>query len=193
MNKLGMCVDDSYYVLPPLKGKTVLEVGCNYGKLATHIVNQGASKYLGIDIWPPEGEREKLQSPELFSRFQYGDVNNRDTLPYDQSWDVVVMFGVLYHLANPLQALINMRDLTKETLVVGTAYHLSDESFLYFEPGHRGDVTNLWYPTRKCLLRMFWWLGLVPDVKYTYPESKFFGTFHDRICIHGHKPGNPSP
>ena len=185
MKKLGMCMNSNYYVLPPLKGKTVLEIGCNEGWLATYIMEQEPTRYLGVDLWPHKSVRESIQSSELFTRFQYGDITDRNSLPYNQSWDVVIMFGVFYHLIDPLQALINLRDLTKETLVIGTAFHLGCGTFMHFEPGYWGDPSNYWYPTKECLLKMLSWLGLVSEVKFIWEESKVVGCFHDRICIHG--------
>ena len=115
--RLGLTPDNNYYCLPDLEGKRVLEVGCNAGLLARHIVNNcNPLEYRGLDPMRVPGH-----TAELHSRWMIGDIQNRNYLPLDEQWDVVICFDVLYHLLAPLQAIRNLWLLTGECLVLGTA------------------------------------------------------------------------
>ena len=193
--KLGLTLDNRYYCLPDLNGRRVLEVGCNVGLLARHIVRRHHPlEYLGIDNW-----HASEQTPELSERFRPGDIQCRDTLPLDRNWDVVLCFDVFYHLLSPLESLRNLALLTSECLVLGTAVipngrlrasndplepHYAEGPVMRFEPGFRGDPTNYLFPTEKCLVRMLRWAGFRRiERKYYYEESRVHG-FCDRVCYH---------
>jgi SAM-dependent methyltransferase len=199
--RLGLTEDNNYYRLPDLEGRRVLEVGCNVGLLARHIIRHcQPAEYLGMDAWhAPE------QTPELAPRFRTADVQRRDTLPFDRPWDVVICFDVLYHLLSPLEALRNLHDLAGECLVLGTAvlpegkilnrpdapldYHYAEGPLLRFEPGFRGDDTNYLFPTEECLRRMLTWAGFPRlERKYYYREARLKG-FCDRTTYHCWKTG----
>jgi SAM-dependent methyltransferase len=194
--RLGLTPDNRYYALPPLEGKRVLEIGCNEGWLARHIIRDHKPRvYRGIDPWlSPD------QTPELRPHWRHGDIQRRDTLPFGEKWDVVICFDVLYHLLSPLEALLNLYHLTGDCLVVGTAVipegdshspnyaiepHVAHGPLMRFEPGYRGDDTNYLFPTESCLVRMLRWAGFKRlERKYHFPETKVCGFFCDRVCYH---------
>lgn len=194
--RLGLTPDNAYYCLPDLEGKRVLEVGPNLGLLARHIVrNLKPLDYYGLDLWRPLGQTEELRS-----RWHLGDIQNRDTLPLGEKWDVVICFDVLYHLLSPLEALVNLRLLAGECLVLGTAVipegecrspnspvepHVARGPLMRFEPGYRGDAGNYLFPTESCLTRMIKWAGFPRfERKYYFKESEACGFFCDRVCYH---------
>lgn len=194
--RLGLTLDNLYYCLPDLQGKRVLEVGCNAGLLARHILRHcQPAVYRGIDPWQaPE------MTPELRPHWRYGDIQRRDSLPLDENWDIVICFDVLYHLLSPLEGLLNLYQLTGECLVLGTAVipegkstsrnfpitpHQVRGPLMRFEPGYRGDNTNYLFPTEECLTRMLEWAGFRwLRRKYYFPETKVCGFFCDRVCYH---------
>ena len=194
--RLGLTPDNRYYCLPNLEGKRVLEVGCNVGTLARHILRDCKPRdYCGLDPWlAPE------QTPELKGRWRHGDIQRRDTLPFGEKWHVVICFDVLYHLLAPLEGLLNLYHLAEECLVLGTAVipegqcyspnapvepHVAHGPLMRFEPGYRGDESNYLFPTESCLVRMLQWAGFQRlERKYHFPESKVCGFFCDRVCYH---------
>lgn len=194
---LGLTQDNNYYCIPDfVAGKRVLEIGCNDGRLARHILNNfQIVDYCGIDPW-----RAPKQTVELRPRWRPGDIERRETLPLNEKWNVVVCFDVLYHLVSPLQSLLNLHDLTSELLVLGTVVVPEGESsggikhpitphkmkgpVMRFEPGYAGDKTNFFYPTEACLIRMLEWVGFESvERKYYYKEAQN-GRFHDRACYY---------
>jgi SAM-dependent methyltransferase len=203
-SRLGLTPDNNYYRLPNLEGKRVLEIGCNEGYLARHIIqNLRPAAYCGIDPWLSPN-----QTPELCRRWRDGDIQRRDTLPLREKWDVVICFDVLYHLLSPLEAIRNLFDLTTQCLVIGTAIipegessspnwpvepHIVKGPVLRFEPGINGDPTNYLLPTERCLVRMLEWSGFENlEQKYYYFETAK-GFLCDRVCYHCWKtPALPS-
>jgi SAM-dependent methyltransferase len=196
VGRLGLTPDNAYYALPDLTGRAVLEIGCNDGYLARHIIqNLRPARYLGIDPWTGED-----QTDELRTRFRVGDIEDRATLPFDETWDVVICFDVFYHLISPLRAALHLGELTKECLVIGSAImpegkatstafpiepHDAIGPIFRFEPGYNGDPTNYLYPTERCLIRVFEWAGFErTERKYYYEESKIRGYMSDRVCLH---------
>jgi tRNA (mo5U34)-methyltransferase len=78
-------------------------------------------------------------------------------MPLDESFDIVLYLGVLYHMKDPLGSLERLAVVTKELAVietecVGVPGH---ESALceFFESNElAGDVTNWWVPNERALL-----------------------------------------
>jgi SAM-dependent methyltransferase len=200
--RLGLTPDNNYYCLPDLEGRRVLEIGCNEGYLARHILrNLKPLDYCGIDPWIGSN-----QTPELRPRFRQGHIQRRETLPMNERWDVVICFDVLYHLLSPLEAILNLYELTGECLVIGTTIipegesnspnypiepHIVKGPVFRFEPGYNGDESNFLYPTEQCLIRMLEWASFEKlEPKYYYKDSAS-GYFHDRACYHSWKTAAP--
>ena len=74
-------------------------------------------------------------------------VVRKDFTQIEESFDIVLFLGILYHQRNPLDALKHLSRLTRECAVVETHY-LKDESrpILRFYPGSslNSDPTNYW-------------------------------------------------
>ena len=70
-------------------------------------------------------------------------------------YDIVLFYGVLYHLTDPIAALKKVFNLTKEFALIETAYCKSDSQDCLWEyaPFREGDETNYWYPTYWGLLK----------------------------------------
>ncbi len=108
-----------------------------------------------IDFWDPSLPRKRgfdLAKEALGSRveaivsdFMTTDLNDLGV------FDIALYLGVLYHMQEPLTALVRLRKVTREVAVIETeAIHLPGHSaapLLEFEPGdelRRGDYGN-WY------------------------------------------------
>jgi 2-polyprenyl-3-methyl-5-hydroxy-6-metoxy-1,4-benzoquinol methylase len=94
-----------------LRGKRVLDVGCRDGKFSFEAEKLGAAEVIGIDndvsramvefLIPFFNSKVKLQEMNLFEL-------TPDTLG---KFDVVLFFGVLYHLRYPFWALKRLKDV----------------------------------------------------------------------------------
>jgi len=156
-----------------LRGKTVLDIGCNGGFYSMEMKRRGADRVLGIDF-----DDEYLAQARFAAQVVGLDIEFRKLSVYDiaqlgEKFDVVLFMGVLYHLRHPLLALdLLYEHATKDLLVFQSLmrgsgevgrfepnYHFwetemfDDARFprMYFiEHSYSQDPTNWWIPNRAC-------------------------------------------
>src|SRR3954467_8951752 len=109
-----------------LKGRTVLDIGCNAGFYSIEMKKRGADRVVGIDF-----DERYLAQARLAAEVRGLDIEFRQLSVYDvaqlgERFDVVILMGVLYHLRHPLLAL----DLIHE--------HVARDLFL-FQSMQRGS------------------------------------------------------
>ncbi len=90
------------------KGKTVLDVGCGTGLMASLIGKAGAKKVLGLDFSPEAilKAKEAYSLPNL--EFQAENFEKHKDTYY-----IIVSLGTLEHMDNPFEALQRMKKLLK--------------------------------------------------------------------------------
>ncbi|MFN2621649.1 MAG: DUF1698 domain-containing protein [Chthoniobacterales bacterium] len=105
-----------------LKGKSVLDVGCNSGFYCVEAKRRGAQRVLGVD-----GQRQHIRQA-LFVRKVLGlDLEFRRFSVYDLDpatvgvFDITLALGLVYHLKHLVLALERLYDVTRGSLVVETA------------------------------------------------------------------------
>jgi tRNA (mo5U34)-methyltransferase len=157
-----------------LKGKSVLDIGCNAGFYSIEMKRRGAEQVVAIDSDDRYLEQARLASEVLGLRdieFRKLDVYNVGRL--GRRFDLVIFMGVLYHLRHPLLALDLIREHvagdmmlfqsmqrgSKNVLKLDEDYEFS-ETDLFFESSYpklhfvereyAGDWTNWWVPNRAC-------------------------------------------
>jgi tRNA (mo5U34)-methyltransferase len=156
-----------------LRGRTVLDIGCNAGFHAIEMKRRGAARVVGID----EDERYLAQAG-LACEVTGCEVELRRLSIYDvallgETFDVVLLMGVLYHLRHPLLALDLVRaHVARDMLVFQSLQRGSSEvaglredyefedTDLFHNPGfprlhfvereYAHDWTNWWIPNRAC-------------------------------------------
>jgi tRNA (mo5U34)-methyltransferase len=164
-----------------LSGKTVLDIGTTNGGGAFEAERRGARSVLATDIVPAswfgfDQIRDFLGSKVEFrqlSVYELGSV-------LVEKFDVVLFWGVLYHLRHPLLAIDNVRDVTRELLLLETA--VADDqlpaeargvAFARFyrddELGH--DASNWFSPTVAAVLDWCSSAGLAPELTAAWPPA----------------------
>jgi SAM-dependent methyltransferase len=105
---------------PDLAGKSVLDLGCNYGYFCFEAERRGAARVVGTDIDPDNLAKCRLLADCLGSRAEFlrHDVE-RDPMP--GGFDYVLCLNLLHHLRNPLAALDRLVEATRECLVLEVA------------------------------------------------------------------------
>ena len=130
-----------------LRGGALLDVGCNSGYNAIHAAAHFGMRATGIDVSKRHIEVSRflaglagvqpdflLASAETFTRIM--------------AFDVVLHFGTLYHLPNPLLSLQttfgNLKPGGWLALETQTYDDPADPNLCYFMHGHNNDKTNFW-------------------------------------------------
>jgi tRNA (mo5U34)-methyltransferase len=156
-----------------LRGKTILDIGCNAGFYSIEMKRRGADRVVAIDF-----DESYLAQARFAAEVNEVDIEFRQMSVYDvaqlgEKFDVVVFMGVLYHLRHPLLALDlihehvagdlllfqSMQRGSNAVMPMKEDYHFWEtEMFenpgfpqMYFiERKYSGDITNWWIPNRAC-------------------------------------------
>ena len=160
-----------------LRGKSVLDVGCNAGFYSLEMKRRGAARVLGID-----SDERYLAQARFAASVNEMDIEFRQLSVYEvgtlgETFDIVLFLGVLYHLRHPLLALDLLREhVVGDLLVVQSmlrgesraepleADYAFEETSIFEKPGfpkmyfiekkYSGDETNWWIPNAPCLEAM---------------------------------------
>ena len=139
-----------------LTGQTVLDIGTTNGWCAFEAERRGASRVVAVDIYSParfgfSNLRELLKSRVEFVQ---GSVYELPEILMEK-FDLVLFFGVLYHLRHPLLALDRLRELVRGELALESAVcdfenpALAEQTYVRFYRGAElgKDASNWFAPT----------------------------------------------
>jgi tRNA (mo5U34)-methyltransferase len=167
-----------------LRGKSVLDIGCNAGFYSLELKRRGAARVLGID---PD---ERYLAQARFAAEVHGlEIDYRQMSVYEvpqlqERFDLVLFMGVLYHLRHPLLALDlihehvvadrllfqSMQRGATEIAAVEPDYPFAERQVFeqpgfprmsFIEHSYAGDPTNWWVPNRACAEAMLRSAGFV--------------------------------
>ena len=156
-----------------LRGRTVLDIGCNAGFFSIKMKERGADRVVGID-----SDARYLAQARLAADVSGVDIEFRQMTVYDvahlhEHFDLVLFMGVLYHLRYPLLALDLLHDhvvddlLLFQSMLRGSAdvmpiendYPFAETALFerpefpklhFIEHKYSADETNWWVPNRAC-------------------------------------------
>jgi tRNA (mo5U34)-methyltransferase len=142
-----------------LSGLRALDIGSSDGFFSMTLRQRGA-EVVALDYRPKElhgfGVMERLTG----LRFDYRQGNLYDiTQEKFGSFDIVLFFGVLYHLPDMLKALAILRSVCSGEMFLEThcAVDLTPDiaaARYYRERTLNNDFTNFWSPNPRCLVDM---------------------------------------
>ncbi len=165
----------------------VLDIASATGQLSMRAVDAGFGRVLSSEIRANQVAQQQLILQSLQdSRYRNTiEVMHDPTSADDEAFpagyaafapDAVFSFGLLYHLANPLQHLINLRDITRRVAVVYTMTHISPFSkrAWYLTVENKGWITKAtsgvsWTPHYLEVIRLAREVGF-RRVTLAYPE-----------------------
>lgn len=158
-----------------LRGKTVLDIGCNAGFYSLQLHARGA-RVTGIEHDPHYLAQARFAAGIVGAEIEYLEMDVYDVDRLGRTFDYVLFLGVLYHLRHPLYALEKVTSVVGERLVVQSMLRGSMEVFpvaadypiterevfheegfpaMYFiEQRYAGDPTNWWIPNRAAMEAM---------------------------------------
>ncbi len=188
-----------------LRGRAVLDIGCNAGFYSIEMKRRGAERVVALDSDP-----DYLKQARFAAEVSDVDIEVRELSVYDvgalgERFDLVLFLGVLYHLRHPLLALDLIhehvaRDLlvfqsmqrgSAETLGLEEDYAFTDVEVFdrpgfpklhFIERRYAGDGTNWWAPNRACSQALLRSAGFAILAS---PEEEVF------ICRREELPGGP--
>lgn len=155
-----------------MSGMRVLDVGCAEGFFSFEAERRGASEVLAYDFDPGCIRRFGVCAEALGSSLAGRVGSVYDLRASDLgTFDLVMCFGLLYHLRHPLLALERLRELTSGTLLLQThttaITKMDDVPFAQFclngvmsGPGRSiYDPTVYWQPNPLCVRQMLEHVG----------------------------------
>ena len=154
-----------------LRGKCVLDIGCNGGFYSIEMKRRGADRVLGIDFDERYLAQAHFAADALALDIEFRKLSVYDVHKLGEQFDIVLFLGVFYHLRHPLLALDLIHEHVSRDLFVfqslqrGTdAVEPVDDDYgfwhtdafarptfpkMYFiEKRYAGDPTNWWIPNR---------------------------------------------
>lgn len=99
-------------LLPELKGKTVLDLGCGFGENCIDFINKGAVRVVGIDI--SEKMLTIAKAENAFENIEYIrlDINDIDTI--DEKFDIVYSSLAFHYIKSFSKLVNNISNLLKD-------------------------------------------------------------------------------
>jgi 2-polyprenyl-3-methyl-5-hydroxy-6-metoxy-1,4-benzoquinol methylase len=170
-----------------LEGKTVLDVGCNCGFWSIQARLAGARSVLGV-----EASTENVEQARFIKEVTGLDgIDFEVASAYDLSrerhgeFDVVLYFGLLYHLEHPVLGLERLADVTRELALVDTTIVRDRGPVCHVVPDavHEQNYSNrlAMVPSRTAVARMLRHAGFsrvlaVPRTTEPLPPDYASGT-----------------
>ncbi|HEY7932659.1 MAG TPA: DUF1698 domain-containing protein [Solirubrobacteraceae bacterium] len=185
--------------LPPLTGKSVLDIGAWDGYFSFAAERLGAARVVALDsvIWhnvskaPFELARKQLGSKVEDIELEVLEISP-DTVGM---FDVVLFMGVLYHMRDPMAALEAVASVTKELLVLETLtdMNFSPRKAVAFYPGtyFGGDHSNWWGPNAAAAVGMISEFGFkeIRIIKKPSPLKRLYTTARNlALLVHSRLP-----
>ncbi len=164
-----------YYGLPEdMTGMRVLDIGCAEGFFSFEAERRGAKEVVAIDSFPDSIRRFNICRAALGSKVTGFLTNVYDLSPQTfGTFDLVLFYGVLYHLRHPILALQKIASVSSGTVLLQTANYeseaIGDISVAKFHPfgiqsgppkNPMFDPTVFFLPNANCVRDMLLHVGL---------------------------------
>jgi tRNA (mo5U34)-methyltransferase len=177
-----------------LRGKTVLDIGCNAGFYSIEMKRRGAARVLGIDSNEGYLAQARFAGEILGVDIELKQMSIYEIGRLEEKFDVVLFMGVFYHLRHPLLALDLIHEhVANDTLVFQSMLRGSEDvlpvaedydfwtknvfddpaypKMHFVENRYAGDPTNWWIPNRACVEAMLRSSGFAVTA---HPEAEVF-------------------
>lgn len=177
-----------------LAGKSVLDIGCNAGFYSFEMKRRGARRVLGIDTDTGYLAQARFAAEVLGMEVEFRQLPVWEIGALNETFDLVIFMGVLYHLRHPLLALDLIHDhVAKDMLLFQSMQRGSQElaairedydfnepapfdeagypKMHFIEQRYSHDETNWWVPNRACAEAMLRSAGFAIEAQ---PEHEVY-------------------
>ena len=167
-----------------LRGKTVLDIGCNAGFYSIEMKRRGAAQVVGLDTCDRYLAQARLAAEVCAVDIEFRKLSVYDVAKLGERFDIVLLMGVLYHLRHPLLALDLLWEhavgdlLLFQSMQRGSSdverlredYAFTERAIFdkpgfpklhFIERAYCDDGTNWWIPNRACAEAMLRSAGFV--------------------------------
>jgi FkbM family methyltransferase len=146
--------------LKPVLGLvTALDAGCGVG-FFSQTLTEGGLNVCGFDGRAENIEEARNRFPQI--PFEQADIQDRVILQLGR-FDLVLCFGLLYHLENPLLAIRHLRGLTEKCLLVESMCLPEARASMMLREEPRQSDQSLsdvaWCPSESSLVKMLYRAG----------------------------------
>jgi 2-polyprenyl-3-methyl-5-hydroxy-6-metoxy-1,4-benzoquinol methylase len=174
-----------------ISGGRLLDIGCNAGYNSVHAAVKYGACCTGIDIVPKHVEISRFLSELAGVNAQFF-IASAETFNRPEEFDVVLHFGTLYHLPNPVLSLRatfdNLRPggyLALETQVYD---HPEDANICYFMHMQNNDPTNFWALSTSVLIKCLELMGFRAIQQLKLVATEGLAKHMARIVLVARKP-----
>jgi FkbM family methyltransferase len=144
---------------PALKLSSAVDAGCGVGFFSQTLAESGLN-VCGFDGRAANVEEARRRFPSI--PFEQGNVEERAILQLGR-FDLVLCFGLLYHLENPLLAIRHLRGLTEKCLLLESVCLPEERPSMLLREEPRQDDQSLGnvacYPSESSLVKMLYRAG----------------------------------
>lgn len=157
-----------------LTGKTVLDLGAADGFYSYLCESRGAKKVVSLDFmeWKGHSIIKKILNSNV--EFRISKVQDIDSI--NENFDIILFFGLYYHLEDPVQALRKIFGKANETVfLAGHIINHPEPLMCYYNEFemHPDDDSNWWAATPSCLIDIGKRIG--------FSRSEFVGNLIQKI------------
>jgi tRNA (mo5U34)-methyltransferase len=184
-----------HYGLPvDMTGMRVLDIGNAEGFFSFEAEKRGAAEVVGIENYPPMARKFEICRAALGSRARTYMTNVYDLNPGTfGTFDLVMFYGVFYHLRHPILALQKIASVCTGTILMQTATceNTSDKPMAEFHPfGLKSgppenpsyDPTCFWFPNIACCIAMLQHVGF-QNVEQLAKDTPVGGVFRAQATV----------
>jgi SAM-dependent methyltransferase len=152
---------------PVLGLSNAVDAGCGVGFFSQALEECGLNA-CGFDGRMENVAEARKRFPQI--PFEQGDIEDRSILELGR-FDLVLCFGLLYHLENPLLAIRNLRGLMEKCLLLESMCVPEEKSSMLWReelPQEDQSLTSVaCYPSEGSLVKMLYWAGFAAVYRVT--------------------------
>jgi SAM-dependent methyltransferase len=138
-----------------LTNKTVLDIGCWEGRMCIEAIKRNAKFVVGIDIGSSNELWKNIETYKF--KFIQCDVFSEKFIELGQ-FDIVLCYGVLYHVENIISFLYRLRNATTQSLYLETVINNIniEHNVAIFHPNNtlKNNYSNWWTLNKECLFNL---------------------------------------